>query len=400
MYARKLKPEEQYLSRRNMAVAFEGEFDPEKELEKSKTEEQDPRADHWGAFAGVQEDPIASLVMNKYRCRFDGHTVKMGGVGGVASLPPCRRGGAVRACLQASLRDLYDEGFMLSALYPFSTAFYRKFGYENGQLCTLWTLPLADLNVPDVGGRVRQIFPGDDLSPLLTVYSSVYGDCNLSVVREVYDESLTKDNLLEQKRYIFVWEDESGKPGAFLIGGRDGDILNCRTDFSAKNGLLFRDAGALQGLFFFLRTAFPANFKAVRFCVPSYLNLVSLFPEAASMESSLVVNGMLRVVNVEEALKLCRCKGEGEVVLELEDPVLSENCGIFRLSFAPGKQNQVERAESAPDISMPIGEFSALLLGVRGAEEFPWIPAAKVQNPAAPLEKVFYRKPCHILDLF
>lgn len=400
MNARKLKPEEQYLSGRNMAVAFESGFDLEKERNAAGEAKADPHADHWGAFPEGETTPAASLVMNKYLCRFDGHTVKMGGVGGVATLPAYRRGGAIRACMQASLRDLYDSGFLLSALYPFSTAFYRKFGYENGQLCTLWTLPLSDLKAPDVGGRVRQLFPGDDLSPLLAVYNSVYENCNLSVVREVYDESLHKDNLLEQKRYIFVWEDENGKPGAFLIGGRDSEVLNCRTDFSARNGLLFRDARALQGLFFFLRTAFPANFRAVRFGAPSYFNLLSLFPEAASMESSLVVNGMLRVVNAEEALRLCRCRGKGSLTLELSDPILPENCGTFRLSFAEGQENRVERTEEAPDISLPIGEFSALLCGVRGAGELPWIPTAKVENPSAPLASVFYRKPCHVLDLF
>lgn len=400
MYARKLKPEEQYLSRRNMAVAFEGEFDFEKELEKSKTEERDPQADHWGAFAGVPEDPIASLVMNKYQVRFDGHEVKLGGVGGVATLPACRRGGAIRACMEASFRELYDGGFLLSALYPFSTAYYRQFGFENGGITRGFTLPLRGLKTETVGGRVRQLFPGDDLSPLLQVYNAFYRDCNLSVVREVYDPGLEKENFLNQKRSVFVWEDEAGEPGAFLIGGRDGETLNCRTDFSAKNGLLFRDAQALRGLLAFVRKAFAANFETIYFTVPEFVNILSLLPEANSLECKQFPNGMLRVVNAEQALKLCRCRGEGQVVLKLEDPLLPENQDIFRLSFGPGRENRVERTTASPDAELPISDFSALLLGARGAEELPWMPAVKVLDPGAPLDKVFYRKPCHILDLF
>lgn len=400
MLVRKLKPEERYYSGLHMAVAFEGGFDLLKERAAAAEAKEDPHADCWAAFPEEGSPPVASFIMNKYNSRFDGHIVKMGGVGGVATLPAYRRGGAIRACMQASFRDLFDSGFVLSSLYPFSTAYYRKFGFENGQPCILWNLPLSDLNVPDVGGKIVQLFPGDDLSPLFTVYNAVYENCNLSVVRETYDPDLEKANLLEQKRYIFVWEDETGTPGAFLVGGRDGDALNCRTDFSARNGLLFRDARALQGLLYFVRTAFIANFRSIRFSAPVSLNLLSLFPEATTMESSLFLNGMLRVVNAEAALKLCRCRGEGSLTLKLTDPLLAENCDTFRITFAPGGENRVERVADEPDALLPIGDFSALLCGVRSAEELSWMPETVVKNPNAPFEHVFYHKPCHVLDLF
>ena len=398
--ARKLKPEERYYSGLHMAVAFESSFDLEKERSAAEEAKDDPRADCWAAFREGESAPVASFIMNKYDVRFDGHTVKMGGVGGVATLPAYRRGGAVRACMQSSFRDLYDSGYLLAALYPFSTAFYRQFGFENGQPCHLWTLPLRDLNMPDVGGRVYELFPGDDTSPLLDVYRAVYGDCNLSVVRETYDAALEKYNLLEQKRYIFVWEDEQGIPGGFLIGGRDGDVLNCRTDFPVRNGLLFRDARALQGLLHFVRTAFLANFDFIRFATPSYINILSLFPEGASMDCKLYLNGMLRVVNAEKALRLCRCQGEGSLTIRVTDPLLPENCGNFRLEFAPDRENTVSRVNGEPDISLPIGDFSTLLCGVRSGSEIPWMPGVQVNRPEAPFEKVFYKKPCHILDLF
>lgn len=400
MIARKLKPEERYFSGLHMAVAFEGGFDLEKARATAPEAEETEHSDCWAAFAEGEPAPVASFIMNKYQSRFDGHVVKMGGVGGVATLPAHRRGGAIRACMQASFRDLYNSGFVLSSLYPFSSAYYRKFGFENGQPCQLWTLPLSDLNVPDVGGRVYQLFPGDDYAPLLAVYNAVYEDCNLSVVRKVYDEDLAEKNLLEEKRYIFVWEDETGAPGAFLIGGRDGEVLNCRTDFSARNGLLFRDARALQGLLHFVRTAFIANFEAIRFSTPAHTNVISLFSEVTSIDCKLFVNGMLRVVNVEEALKLCRCRGEGKLTVQVNDPLLPENCGAFQIQFSPAAENQVRRVTEQPDVVLNIGDFSALLLGVRSAEEFPWMPAVQVKNQNAPFENVFYKKPCHVLDLF
>lgn len=400
MIARKLKAEEQYLSELNMAVAFEGGFDLEKARAAAEKAEIDPNADHWGAFPEGESRPVASFVMNKYNARFDGHTVKMGGVGGVALLPAYRRGGAVRACIEEALRDIYNDGFLLSALYPFSTAFYRKFGFENGQPCYEWTLPLADLKLRDVGGRAYQLFPGDDTSALLKVYNAFYSDCNLSVIREKYDPALEKENLLEQKRYIFVWEDENGEPGAFLIGSRKGDLLNCRTDFSARNGLLFKNARALQGLLNFVRTAFIANFKAIYFTAPAFVNIMSIIPEATTMGCGMFLNGMLRVVNAEQALKLCKCRGEGSVTVKISDMQVKENNGTYRIQFAPGVDNTVQRTDEQPDISVNIGDFSALLCGVRSAEELDWMPEVVVNNPAAPLGAIFYKKHCHVLDLF
>ncbi len=400
MYARKLKPNELWRSRLNMAVAFEGCFDLEKEQEKAKTEKADPRADHWGAFPEGEEFPVASLVMNLYDVRFDGHEVKMGGVGGVATLPAHRRGGAIRACMSASLQDLYQRGFAFSALYPFSTAYYRQFGFENGEICWFWEVPLKNLPKGDAGGRVRQLFPGDDLSPLLDVYDQVYGNRNLSVLKKQYDEGLEKDDFFQQQRWIFLWEDETGRPGAFLIGGRDGEVLNCRTDFPARNGLLFRDARAFTGLMSFVRTAFLANFEKIRFTVPSFVELSSLIPEVTAPGREFFFNGMVRAVNASLALELCACRGEGAVAVKVSDPVLPENNGVFRLSFAPGRKNQVERIEGEPDVALGPGELAQLLCGIKGAEDLPWMPGVEVLRPEAPLGRVFYKKPCHILDLF
>ncbi len=399
--ARKLAPAEQWRSMLNMAVAFEGGFDWDKETAKAAEAREDPKEEHWAAFADGEAAPAASLIMNLFTARFDGHRVPMAGVGGVATLPAYRRGGAIRACMDAALNDLYGRGFVLSALYPFSSGFYRQFGYENGQVMHLLTLLLADLNkFPEAGGKVRQLLPGDSLEPLLMVYDRFYADCNLSVVRTVYDPNLDLKKALDEKRYVFVWEDENGVPGAFLIGGRDGATLNCRTDFSARNGLLFTDARSLCGLLRFVGTAFIANFEKLRFAVPDFVPIFSLIPEGSAMGCETFYNGMLRVVNVEAALGMCRCRGEGTVTLRVEDPLLPQNDGTFRVTFAPGAANRVERVAGEADAALPIGELSTLLLGVRGTEDIPFMPGMRVANPDAPLDGIFYKKPCHVLDLF
>lgn len=401
MVARKLRPDEYWRARLNMAVAFEGCFEYEKEREKSATDQADPKEDLYGAFLAENEPPVASLVINNKESRFDGHVVKMGGVGGVATLPAHRRGGAIRACMEKSLRDMYDNGFALSHLYPFSTSYYRQFGFAPASQSDRWTVKLPDLKrLPHVGGTVRQLFPGDDLSPLLDIYNRMYGDINFSCLRETYNKELEGDKPLTVPQWIFLWQDEAGTPGGFLVGSRDKDSLICYADFPRKNGLLFASPQALIGLLSFVGTAFIANFNDIQFVVPAHMDLTCLLPELSGMDCKPVLNGMARAVNAEALLRLCRCQGEGNITIKVADNILAENDGTFRLSFGPGRENRVERTTDAPDIALDVGNLAVLLGGARDAASIGLTPDITVLNSAAPLACVFYRKPCHVLDLF
>ncbi len=356
MFAKKMTPQEYWRAGLNMAVAFESPFEFEKEREKSQTTEVNPKEDLYGAYLRENEPPVASLVINKKEVRFDGSTVKMGGVGGVATLPAHRRGGAIRACMELSLRELYSQ--------------------------------------------VRQLFPGDDLSPLLEIYNQAYGEINFSCLREAFDKNLEGDKPLTQKRWIFLWQDDSGKPGGFLIGSRDKEELFCCPDFSMTNGLLFVHAQALTGLLHFVWESFLANFEAIQFSVPAHIDLTCLLPELSGMDCRPVLNGMARAVNAEQLLKLCRCRGSGSLAIQVTDNILRENNDIFRLSFAPGQKNTVERVSTPPDIQMDVGNLAVLLGGARETATVLMTPGIVVNRDLDQLGQVFYRKPCHILDLF
>ncbi len=401
MFARKLQPSEFWEARRAMAVAFEGVFEQEKELEKAKTDKADPKEDLYGASLTEGGPLVGSIVVNHKVSRFDGRTVKMGGIGGVATLPANRRGGAIRACMELALREMYQNGYALSHLYPFSTAYYRQFGFAPAAQGFRWKVKLADLKrLPNAGGTVRQLFYGDDLSPLLDIYDRMYGGFNFSCLRDVFDKELENGKPLADRRWIFLWESGDGKSGGFMVCSRVGDTLVCYPDFSLRNALLFTDAAALIGLLNFVYTSFIANFDSIVFSMPSHIDLTALLPELSDMEYKPILNGMARAVNVETLLKLCRCQGEGRLVLRVTDGILPENNDTFSLRFAPGAENCVERVNAAPDVCLDVGDLSVLLGGARDTSSIAFTPSITVTNPGAPLAQVFYRKPCHILDLY
>lgn len=412
MIARLLKPEESWRWNQVMAAAFEWDFDLEKakaEAAREKTEEELREQARNRCFGALSDDGkilYGCVNSREYTCRFDGGAYKLGGIGGVSTLPPYRHNGAIRASLSASLRDMYENGFTFSYLYPFSTQYYRKFGYEVGAEARRWVMPLADIRPKDVGGTIEQIFPGDDFSPLLEVYDACFADCNMSAVRDRYDAGLEKAKLMEEHRYVYVWRNEAGAPRGLMIAHKtreDGAVvMDCNHTFGAQNenGFLFCDMEALSALLFFVKSAFSADYDKISFTTRREIDLTSLVGENNSASCSMFWNGMLRVVNVRRVLENCSCRGTGCVRIAVEDTILPENCGTWKLTFAPGQVNFVEKTEEQPDVSLTINAFSALICGARDVHSLAWIPDAVVHNAAAPFAGVFYAKPCFMLDLF
>ncbi len=332
---------------------------------------------------------------------FDGHQTLMGGYGGVSTLPTFRRGGVIRACMTASLEDLYQTGCPFAFLYPFSRAYYRQFGFENGPRACNWVIELDALKPQKIPGTMRQLLPGDDLSPLTKIYNAFYQNYNLAVVRKKYDPELMVEKLIQEHRYLYVWYNESGEPTGFFIAKKtENRRMDCCTTFWLKNAFIALDSQAFHAMLHFIRNTFSADYDSLTLTVPENLHIEPLISEGNKAQCNVQLNGMARIVHVEKALEMCRCKGEGCLYIQVEDPVLSQNSGVWKLSFSTGKPNQVEKCQSQPDITLPIGDLTSLLCGMRDVEDIAFMPQTIVHHPDAPLEQVFYRKPCHVLELF
>ena len=99
----------------------------------------------WAAFD--EEGNMAAWIGGaRYFANFDGTIFPMSGIGGVSSLPQYRHQGGIRKCFEQQLRANYDDGVVLSYLYPFSTKFYGKFGYEPTGKVAYYTIPLRGID--------------------------------------------------------------------------------------------------------------------------------------------------------------------------------------------------------------------------------------------------------------
>ena len=141
----------------------------------------------------------------------------------------------------------------------------------------------------------------------------------------------------------------------------------------------------------------------VKFHLSANASMEYLMPEwAMGAEEIRVENaGMVRVVNVEHALQKAACRGSGSVVLKITDAQISENNGTWRVLFSDGVILSVSRTAAAPDAELPINVFSALLFGALDFDSAAaWMPGARILNPDAPFQGIFFPKPLMICDYF
>lgn len=325
----------------------------------------------------------------------------MGGIGGVSTLPGYRRQGGIRRIFQAALPEMYREGYELSYLYPFSTCYYRKFGYENCIQKLAVTLDLSLLKPRPTEEELVLAGPGHDLSREVRAIEQVWeGQYNLMVPHRQEDAAwAAQAQPAEKLNFCYVYFAPEGTPKAYTRfhteNQPEGRNLICdRFYFLDREGF-----DGLIGLF----GALASDHRYVKFPLPGEPGLAHLLPEwsLGAAEWKLVPAGMVRVANVESVLQKAKYLGSGEVVLEISDSQIPENTGVFHVAFQNGGAVTVEKTQLAPDVSLPISVFSALIAGVCAWDEaVRWMPGVTVHRQRQALEGIFYRKPLYLVDYF
>lgn len=379
-----------------MAIAFEYPLD------RAAQKKPWPETVHpWAAYSEETGEMMSLLLVTDFTVRFDGHGCKMGGVGGVSTLPQYRRQGGIRGCFSAALPQMYENGCDFSYLYPFSTAYYRKFGYESCVQKYQTTVDLGLLRAPRGEGYFRLAEDACPMTAEIRALDRLWEErFNMMVLHlpEYYRWTEEEDPAAKQE-FTYVCFDGQGQPCAYTTFRKqdqsDGRNLVC-------SRFLFRDREGFQGLMDLFKSL-SADHRYVKFSLPAIPALQYLLPEWSMGAAAWTVlpAGMVRVVNARAVLEKARYQGSGRVVLALEDQQIPQNCGTFAVSFRDGAAVSVAATEEAPDTVLTMPAFSALMAGTcEFIHAQAWLDGLTVKNPEAPLDRVFYRKPMMIVDYF
>lgn len=394
MIVRKTRPDEYRRVNELFAICFEQPY------QNCPIDPENDDAVHWAAYDDCGE-MMSTFTISDYIIHFDGHSCLMGGVGGVATLPEFRRRGGIRACFEAAIPDLYARGYDFSYLYPFSTAYYRKFGFESCVQKFGWRVDLGLLNPQKTEGYFRLAEKHRPLTDALRKIDALWEQhVNMMVQHGEQDYQWANDaDPSVKQEFTYVWFDAKNTPKAYttfkVVSESDGRNLVC-------SRFCFADPEGFSGLMRLFKSL-SSDHSYVKFSTPALPALQYLLPEwsLGAVKWDLLSNaGMVRVVNVENVLKKARYLGSGRCTLEIQDPQIAENCGRFAVTFADGKAISVERTVQNADVVLPISAFSALIAGVCDWRDARYTFSGLDIHKEDHLPQIFYRKPLMICDYF
>lgn len=384
--------------------------------------------ERWAAFEDDDATMMSFMVAKPLPIHFDGHHLTMTGIGGVATLPQYRRRGGSGACFKAALPDMYDNGVSFSYLFPFSTVYYRKFGYEMCCEKVRYSVDLKKIPSYNPSGGCFLLESGSQLEEdIRTVYRNWQNRYNLMVENEDYEFAwISRGNPIKDRIYTYVYKDISGQAKGFMTftvtgQGYDRDLICSR--------FFFTDPEGLQGLLSLARS-FAAEHQRIQFDLPPTPDISPVFAEwsLGALSRERLLHGMIRVIHVETVLRAARFKGSGSVILDIADPDIPQNHKRYAIQFADDRLTDLSirdipteaaadaapegnpdiageitpdiARDAAPDIALDIGNFSRLIAGAFHPDMLVFCPSIRINTDWETFSKIFYPKPCYITESF
>jgi predicted acetyltransferase len=293
-----------------------------------------------------------------------GGSLPCAGVTAVGVHPTHRRRGALRAMMDAQLRDVHERGEPIAALWASEETIYGRFGYGLAS----WA---GELRVPhesdafaqplEPAGATRFVTPEEAHQLFPPIYEAV---------RRERPGILSRSETWWEERILRLPPEESSAPRRFVVLEVDGEpraYAIYRTHFAFDGGLpasrlVVREAlgstpQATAAIWRFLLDVDWMTVVEVPFAPPDHpLFLLLALPRHARYRMHDVL--WVRLVDVGAALS-GRAYGAGDaLVLEVRDAVCDWNDGRWRLDGGT-----CERTDAEPDLALDVAALGSAYLG-------------------------------------
>ena len=360
MKIRKLEGKERYDAYLIETYCFHArveDVEAEKEKCEKKTDED------WGAF---DEDGtlMARIINNHLNLYLDGTPIRVGGIGAVATLPEYRASGAIRRIFAELLPQAYQNGEVLSALYPFKHEFYRKQGYESVSSSNTYTLDPAHLGKYRFAGEVKKWNGEEDVTHYLEVYTAFASRFNLAKERSEEDmrSHMKCDKPYMDRKFSYLLHQE-GRPVSYVIFT---DVKQDPQPLLQVEECAWTDREGFEAILGFL-ARFEADYGKIKLTLPFGLDLLNIIqtPGVYEIEHTPGHHFMVRAVNAKELLKVIKKPEDCDFSIKVTDALIPENNGVFRV-----KTDDVSDAkEDAPDLELGVGTLGQLCVGAISLDE-------------------------------
>lgn len=331
------------------------------------------------AFEDDDKTLTSRIEINDFTCFYGKGKLRCAGVGGVATLPQYRHKGTVRALFN----KLFESDYDISILHPFSTSYYRKFGYETSADFISLETGTDNLAFIPYADRVKCVGESD-IGELLEVYNRLASRYNLAYERK--DGRFFNLKPFDTPDYTYLSLDESGRP--------DGMV-----SFSVKRSeetlevseIYFEDKKAMLNLLGYLRQ-YEGNLSLIRFTMlPLSSPITGYLVNEGKAKRQLQNTGAVRIINLKNVLGKAELPpGKGGFTFRVNDTV-KQNSGTFSLKYENGACTLTD-FDGEPDFITESNAMSKIFLCGISPDDAPYLNGLEIIHNNPDLYKAFPRK--------
>lgn len=334
------------------------------------------------ARLGVFENGFLSAIeVRPFSVRFDGHDIKMGGIGAVVSSQEARGKGTIKALFNAAFEKMYGNGQILSHLYPFRGDYYRKFDYEPSAYTKIWHIPTEYLRFSK-HGYIKSYDESDSMKEdLKNIYNVFVRGKNLAI-SEKGSGFYNDRKPYSSPRFSYIHYNENHHADGFLCYHMK-QYAEKRQDIEVEN-FWYSDMSGITGLLSYLATLKDYSDSCIIPCNDDLAPFIEFNGGWGKRDSYFETrfNGSSRIIDAEKMLSLADF--EGKVSIKINDSLCPWNNDVFTVS-----DGTVSRG-GEPDAEADIGIFSAMLMG--RCKNISLIPNFTVIKNEKALERLFKPK--------
>ena len=283
----------------------------------------------------------------------DGGAAPMGGIAAVATHPAYRRRGYAGELMRACLQGMGERDMHLSMLNPFAHAFYRAYGWELAGEAIAYTLKPTDLPTSSEQRRVRA-YGDEDLPRVMALLDGAASGYSCCVRR---GEGRWREVLAREDWGVAVYEREGRQEGYVLYSMSEWQEDREPHRTLAVKDLVWDTTEAREALISFLAAQDPLVFE-IKHSTPRSEPLHP-YLRSSYVRAEIEPEFMLRLVDVEGALKLLARTPNKPLVLEVSDDVIEGNTGEYTV----GRGEVVRAAEAEMRVSLDVRRLAQLYAG-------------------------------------
>lgn len=362
-----LKTPEQWLQMYDLALyAFQKEDPSEKE--KAAFLSLCQASQPYGILAGKQVQ--SQLIATPYTVQFAQQTFSMSGVGYVSSYPEVRGKGHIRQLFSDYLQEQAQQGCCLSYLDPFSSMFYRKFGYEQ----------LFDRVHATISSTLFAQVPSENSGFLERIDWETATSAQKKAIQTLYSQTLgQQDGAVARSSWNWDYRFAHRQNHQLVLCSNENHEIEGYCIYERKSGQPFiihefapRTAFAIRKLSSFI-ASHASSFEHFRFIHSPQQAVRTLYPEYSAWQQTLKSFMMARIVSLPAFLAQFPFRFPAERAswrFCVNDSLVPLNHGTWQLELGPDGSRSFTRIATEVEENLPtktIGEWTTYFLSARSS---------------------------------